>query len=99
MRMNNSTSESGSGLWSKAAVSMVLRFVVSGYILYLAWRLFSGAQGGTSPIPMWGTILVCAVFAAAAVVFSVYAWLMYRRSVKASAAQALPKTDDDSQQR
>lgn len=66
----------------KANLTATFRGVVSLYLLYLGWRIASGALAGDSPIPGWAVWLLCGVFFTAAVGFGFYTWKRYRADLK-----------------
>lgn len=71
-------------LRNKALTGLVLRAVIAGYMLYLAWKLMSNMLNGSGSIPELIVWLVCIVFAAVALGFCVYTWKEFRKSMKAA---------------
>ncbi len=74
---------------SKALTGLMLRVIVAAYIIYLAWKILSG-MWTSSPIPVWGILLICLAFAGVAAVFCVYAWKFYKNGLKAAEISADP---------
>jgi len=85
----NSKKEYDMAMLGKGLTGLSLRFVVSGYIVYLAWKILGASLDGSSPIPEWGSWLIFAVFAAAAVAFCVFAVKKYLDTRKAAALPAV----------
>lgn len=71
-------------LRNRASTALVLRVVVAGYLLYLVYKIISGAMGGDSPIPVWAVWLIGGAMAVAALAFLIYAWKRYRADMKAA---------------
>lgn len=81
-------------LLSKALTGLTLRVAVSGYIVYLGWKIVANVGIGDSPIPSWGAWLIFAVFAAVAVVFCVFAWKQYLLIRKLAEIPSAPQDTD-----
>jgi hypothetical protein len=60
-------------LKGKAYSRLVIRVIVAGYVLYLAWMIASGSADGKSTMPIWCVILFCSLFAVGAIFFIAYA--------------------------
>lgn len=69
----NTKKEYDMAMIGRGLTGLSLRIVVSGYIVYLAWKILGSSLDGSSPIPAWGSWLIFAVFAGAAVTFCVFA--------------------------
>ena len=81
----------------KAISGMALRVIVSGYVVYLAWKVLTGALNGGSPIPAWGAWLIFLAFVAAAAYFCVYAVKQFKIALKSADISAdAQKIDDES---
>lgn len=78
---------------NRAMTGFMLRVVVAGYIVYLAWKILTGMQSGTSPIPEWAVWLICSVMAAAALGFCVYSWITYQKAIKAAEINPVPEPE------
>lgn len=82
---------------SKATTAMVLRIVVSFYVVYLGYKVLSGVLSGGSPIPLWGAWLVFLGFTAAAIYFCVFALVKFLKARKAAEiCESGQSGDDDS---
>lgn len=68
----------------RALTTLALRIAVAGYIVYLAWKIFSGMLAGTSPIPEWAVWLIGIVLAAAALAFCVYSIRVFLKARQAA---------------
>ncbi|HEX3037849.1 MAG TPA: hypothetical protein VHO94_02505 [Oscillospiraceae bacterium] len=82
---------------NQAKVKLVLRVVVALYILYMTKALITSAVKGTSPLPLWVTVLVSTVFISASVVFGLYAWKEYKHSLALAAKENAESDLEDSQ--
>ena len=71
-------------IMGKAISGMALRVIVAAYLVYMAWKVLTGALNGGSPIPEWGAWLIFLAFAAAAAGFCVYSWRQYRKALKSA---------------
>lgn len=78
-------------LKSKAYSGLVMRAIVAGYVLYLAWMIASGSNSGKSTMPVWCVILFCTLFTAGSFSFAVYA---VRSFFKALRAAEISETSD-----
>lgn len=78
----------------RAFTGLALRAAVAGYMVYLAWKIFTNMLGGSSAIPLWAVWLICIVFAAVAVIFCVYSWKAFRKALKE--AEIVPVPDSKS---
>lgn len=88
---------------NQATTKILLRGLVCGYLLYLAWQL--AFEGGEDPsFPVAARIAAAVFFAVAATAFLVYSWKRYRADCKAAQEmaeeaeepEALPEADDGS---
>lgn len=77
----------------RAGTSLVLRLVVSGYIVRLGWRILSGSLAGESPIPGWGSWAIFALFVGAALFFAVFSLLEFIKIRKAAVFPESPESD------
>lgn len=68
-----------------ARIKLTLRALVAIYLLYLTKGIIESAVKKTSPLPLWVTVLVSAVFLSAAVAFGIYAWREYSHALAATA--------------
>jgi len=89
----NSKKEYDMAMLGKNLTGLSLRVVISGYIVYLAWKILSGSLDGTSPIPEWGSWLIFAAFTAAAVAFCAFAVRKYLDARKAAALPVVSQKD------
>ncbi len=76
----------------RAYTGLVLRVLVAGYMVYLAWKLMSGMLGGSGSIPEWGVYAICIVFTAAAAGFCVFAYKAFKKALKAAEITTVPET-------
>ena len=94
--MQNQSDESNEK--KHAGIRLTLRALVALYLLYLTKGIVESAVKKTSPLPLWVTVLVSAVFLLASVAFVVYAWREYKRSPAVPAgereAERPEKADD-----
>lgn len=60
----------------------LLLALVGGYILYLAYQIFSNQQGGAGDMPLAAAIAVIVLFAAGGLFALAYAWRLYRNADK-----------------
>ncbi len=77
------------GLMGRAISGLGLRVIVAAYIVYMGWKVLSGALNGGSPIPEWGAWAIFSVFVAAMIAFGVFAvkqFVLLLRSAKISSA-------------
>jgi len=72
------------GIMGKAISGIALRVVVAAYLVYLAWKVLTGALNGGSPIPEWGAWLIFLAFAAAAAGFCVFSWKQYKKALNSA---------------
>lgn len=72
------------GIVGRSISGLVLRVLVAAYIVYMAWKVLSGALAGGSPIPDWGAWAIFLVFAAAAAAFCVYALIQFLKLLKSA---------------
>ncbi len=79
----------------RALTGFVLRLLVSGYLVYLAWNILTGALKGESTIPLWASWLIFAFFVGAALTFCVIAWKQYRQLKKAAELPAETDSEKD----
>ena len=82
-------------IMGKAISGMALRVIVSAYVVYLAWKVLSGALNGGSPVPVWGAWLIFLAFVAAAAYFCVYALKQYKIALKSAEISADAQMIDD----
>lgn len=86
------------GLMGRAISGLGLRVLVAAYIVYMAWKVLSGVLNGSSPIPGGVAWAIFSVFAAAALVFCVYAIKQFLLHLKSSElSSASPQTRLDSE--
>lgn len=71
----------GSNEKKHAGIKLTLRALVALYLLYLTKGIVESAVKKTSPLPLWVTVLVSAVFLLASVAFGIYAWREYKKSL------------------
>ena len=81
------------GLLGRAISGLVLRVLVAAYIVYMAWKVLSGALDGSSPIPEWGAWAIFSAFALAAAVFCVFAVKQFLLLLKAAEISTAVQTD------
>ena len=95
----NNKKEYETKAFNKAQTGLILRVLVSGYLVYLAWEIFSGMLSGESGIPDWGVWLICLVFVAVAVFSAVSAVKQFIRERKMAelAQNTESETDKDDQ--
>ena len=79
----------------KAISGMALRVIVSGYVVYLAWKVLTGALSGGSPVPAWGAWLIFLAFVAAAAYFCVYAVKQFKIALKSAEISVDAQMIDD----
>ena len=84
-------------LKSRAYSGLALRVVVAAYIVYLGWKVLSGTLSAGGPIPDWGAWLIFAGFSAAGVGFCVFAFLQFKKLVKAAQLPPERQTGDDTE--
>ena len=77
---------------AKAGSSAVLRALVAGYLLYLAWQILQGVRSGESSMPPVVGYLAAAFFALAAAAFGVY---LFRRWRAETEAARIPSAEED----
>lgn len=68
---------------NRADMRGLLRGLVSAYLLYLGWKLISGARIDSALPPAAG-YLAGGLFAACAVAFGLYSWKQYQADRKAA---------------
>lgn len=73
---------------SRAGTALVLRLLVSGYIVRLGWQVLSGSIAGESPIPDWASWAIFAFFVGAALFFAVFS---LREFIKIRKAAVFPE--------
>ena len=83
---------------NQANIRIMLRALVCGYLLYLAWQL--AFEGGEDPtFPQAARIAAAVFFAAASVFIGAYSWKCYRADCKAAEVTdeeaALPEGPDE----
>ena len=67
---------------NQAYTAMGLRVLVAGYLIYLAWNIFSGSVLEGSEIKPWIATLIALVFTAVAVWFIRYAWKGFKQAMR-----------------
>jgi len=79
---------------SKAKTRVLLRALISAYLMYLAYQLiFLGESDSALPAAVcW---LAGGIFAVAAIAFGIYSWKQYQISLKES---ELPSEDEDDEE-
>jgi|GEM_PF-1194984 len=83
------------GIMGRSVSGLLLRILVAAYIVYMAWKVLSGALAGGSPIPDWVAWAIFLVFAAAATAFCVYALIQFRKSLKGAEIPADSLSDSN----
>lgn len=76
-------------------VRMLMRILVAGYIVYLAWKIMSNAGAADNPVPLWCSILAASILALSAVAFVVYSVVQFARSIKGRESSAVPVLYED----
>lgn len=76
---------------NKADTKALLRVLVCGYLLYLAWQLVDSA-GSEPSFPPFAAWLLGGILAAAAVGFALYAWKEYKQALQA--AELTPEEEE-----
>lgn len=84
-------------LKSRAYSGLALRVIVAAYIVYLGWKVLSGTLSTGGPIPVWGAWLIFAGFGAAGVGFCVFAFLQFKKLLKAAQLPPNRHTDDETE--
>jgi len=84
------------GLMGRAISGLALRVIVAAYIVYMAWKVLSGTQSGGSPIPEWGAWAIFLVFAAAVIVFFIFAVKQFIILLKSAEIPAVPQSSGNS---
>ena len=77
---------------NKADAKAVLRVLVCGYLLYLAWQLVGSGGSDPSFPPAMGWF-AGGLLGAASVGFGIYAWREYRQALRA--AELTPEEEDE----
>ena len=73
-------------------VTLLLRLVCGGYLLYLAWKIAT-ASGADASFSQPVSLLIGGAFAAAALAFGWYTWRRYRADLKE--AQLTPEEEEE----
>ncbi|HWP50182.1 MAG TPA: hypothetical protein VN626_00660 [Clostridia bacterium] len=85
---------------SKALKKLALRGAMAVYLVFLAWKIFSGMLNGSSPIPILGIWLICLVLASVAIGFCAFALMAYQKALKTAELSPAPESinyDSDSE--
>ena len=77
---------------AKAGTSAVLRALVAGYLLYIAWQIVKGVRSGESSMSPAVAYLAAGFFALAAAAFLVYLIRRWRADVEAARLPASEET-------
>ena len=77
----------------RAGTSLVLRLVVSAYIVRMGWQILSGSLAGESPISDWGSWAIFILFTGAALFFAVFS---LREFIKVRKAAVFPEAPESS---
>lgn len=68
---------------AKLATKLLLRLCVSGYVIFLGYKLVKNIGAEGNPIPPWASVAIAAVFALAGVAFIVYSIFDHRKNTAA----------------
>lgn len=66
---------------------LTLRILVAFYILYLAGKVVEASVRHTDALPLLVTVLVSFIFALSSVIFGIYAWREYKKSLAETAGE------------